>query len=80
MVKSLLFSLLLCSAISFAQEVKIIPQPVEVTKNVGSFVISPKTSLVVSSKIDEASASFLNLYLSDYYGFKLPIVKKATKD
>lgn len=80
MVKSLLFSLLLCSAISFAQEVKIIPQPVEVTTNAGSFVISPKTSLVVSSKIDEASASFLNLYLSNYYGFKLPIVKKATKD
>lgn len=80
MVKSFLFSLLLCSVISFAQEVKIIPQPVEVTTNVGSFVISPKTSLVVSSKIDEASASFLNLYLSNYYGFKLPIVKKATKD
>ena len=80
MVKSFLFSLLLCSVISFAQEVKIIPQPVEVTTNAGSFIISPKTSLVVSSKIDEASASFLNLYLSNYYGFKLPIVKKATKD
>jgi len=80
MVKSFLLSLLLCSVISFAQEVKIIPQPVEFTTNAGSFIISPKTSLVVSSKIDEASASFLNLYLSNYYGFKLPIVKKATKD
>ena len=80
MVKSFLFSLLLWTAISFAQEVKIIPQPVEVTTNAGSFVISPKTSLVVSNKLDEASAAFLNNYLSDYYGFKLPVVKKATKD
>lgn len=80
MIRLFLFSLLLCSTISFAQEVKIIPQPVEVTTNIGSFVITPKTSLVVTSKIDAASASFLNLYLSDYYGFKLPIVKKATKD
>ena len=80
MFKSFIFSLLLCSLLSFAQEVKIIPQPVEVTTNSGSFVISPKTSLVVSNKIDEASAAFLNNYLSDYYGFMLPVVKKATKD
>ena len=80
MVKSFLFSLLLFSALTFAQEVKIIPQPVELTTNVGSFVITPKTSLVVTSKIDDATASFLNMYLFDYYGFKLPIVKKATKD
>jgi hexosaminidase len=80
MVRSFLFSLLLCSTISFAQEVRIIPQPVHVTTNAGSFVISPKTSLVVSNKIDDASASFLNEYLLNYYGFKLPIVKKASKD
>jgi len=80
MVRSFLFSLLLCSAISFAQEVKIIPQPVQVTTKSGSFVISPKTSLVVSNKIDDASASFLNEYLLNYYGFKLPIVNKASSD
>ena len=74
MVKSFLFSLLLWTAISFAQEVKIIPQPVEVTTNAGSFVISPKTSLVVSNKLDEASAAFLNNYLSDYSGFKLHVL------
>ena len=77
MVKSFLFSLLLWTAISFAQEVKIIPQPVVVTTNAGSFVISPKTSLVVSNKLDEASAAFLNNYLSDYYGFKISVVKNA---
>ena len=80
MVRSFLFSLLLCSAISFAQEVKIIPQPVHVTTKSGSFVISPKTSLVVLNKTDDATASFLNEYLLNYYGFKLPIVKKASKD
>ncbi|NGY35898.1 beta-N-acetylhexosaminidase [Flavobacterium sp. XN-5] len=80
MVRSFLFSLLLCSAISFAQEVKIIPQPVQVTTKSGSFVISPKSSLVVSNKIDDVSASFLNEYLLNYYGFKLPIVKKASND
>jgi len=60
--------------------VKIIPQPVQVTTKSGSFVISPKTSLVVSNKIDDASASFLNEYLLNYYGFKLPIVNKASSD
>lgn len=80
MVRSFLFSLLLCSVISFAQEVKIIPQPIQVITNVGSFLITPTTSLVVTNKIDDASASFLNIYLSDYYGFKLPIVKNAAKD
>lgn len=80
MIRSILFSLLLCSVVSFGQEVNIIPQPVEVTTNVGSFVINPKTSLVVSNKMDAAAAAFLNEYLSDYYGFKLAVVKKATKN
>lgn len=80
MIRSILFSLLLCSVVSFGQEVNIIPQPVEVTTNAGSFVVNPKTSLVVSNKMDAAAAAFLNEYLSDYYGFKLAVVKKATKN
>ena len=80
MVKSFLFSLLLCSALSFAQEVNIIPQPVKVVKNAGNFVINAQTSLVVTNKEDNATATFLNSYLSDYYGFKLPVVKKASKN
>jgi hexosaminidase len=80
MVKSFLFSVLLCSALSFAQEVKIIPQPVKVIKNVGNFVISSQTSLLVTNKEDNATAAFLNGYLSDYYGFVLPVVKKASKN
>lgn len=80
MVKSFLFSLLLCCTLSFAQEVNIIPQPVKVVKNAGSFVINAQISLVAANKEDNASAAFLNAYLSDYYGFVLPVVKKATKN
>jgi len=80
MVKSFLFSLLLCSTLSFAQEVNIIPQPVKVVKNAGNFVINAQTSLVVTNKEDNATAAFLNSYLSDYYGFKLAIAKKASKN
>jgi hexosaminidase len=80
MVKSFFFSLLLCSTLSFAQEVNIIPQPVKVVKNAGNFVITSQTSLVVTNKEDNATAAFLNGYLSNYYGFVLPIVKKANKN
>jgi hexosaminidase len=77
MVRSFLFSLLLCSVLSSAQEVNIIPQPVQVVRNTGNFVINPKTSLVVTNKEDNATAAFLNKYLLDYYGFKLPVVQKG---
>jgi hexosaminidase len=80
MIKSFFFSLLLCSAFSFAQEVKIIPQPAELITNTGSFVISPKTSLVVANKGDKASAAFFNKYLLEYYGFELAVVQKASKN
>lgn len=80
MVRSFIFTFLLCSVLSFAQEVKIIPQPVQVTTNKGIFVISPKTSLVVTHKQDDASAAFFNDYLSEYYGFKLAVVKTAKKN
>jgi hexosaminidase len=80
MVRSFIFSLLLCSTLSFAQEVNIIPQPVQVIRNTGSFVINAQTSLVVINKEDNATAAFLNEYLSDYYGFKLAIVKKANEN
>src|SRR6187402_528261 len=80
MVKSFCFSLLLCATLSFAQEVNIIPQPVKVVRNTGNFVITSQTSLVVTNKEDNATAAFLNRYLSNYYGFVLPIGKKANKN
>lgn len=80
MVKSLFFSLLLCTTLSFAQEVNIIPQPVKVVRNPRNFVITSQTSLVVTNKEDDATAAFLNGYLSQYYGFVLPIAKNASKN
>jgi hexosaminidase len=80
MLRSFLFTFLLCGALSFAQEIKIIPQPVQLIKNTGSFVVNPQTKLVVANKENEATATFLNKYLVDYYGFKLQIVKKADKN
>jgi hexosaminidase len=80
MVKSFFFSLLLCSTLSFAQEVNIIPQPVKVVKNAGNFVINSQTSLVVANTEDNATAAFLNKYLLDYYGLTLPISKKVSKN
>jgi hexosaminidase len=80
MVRSFLLTLLLCGVFSFAQEVKIIPQPVQVIINKGNFIISPNTSLVVANKQDGTTAAFFNEYLSDYYGFKLPIVKVSKKN
>ncbi|MBX9806411.1 MAG: beta-N-acetylhexosaminidase, partial [Flavobacteriaceae bacterium] len=80
MIRSFFFSLLLCSALSFAQEVNIIPQPVEVIKHAGNFIINPQTSLVVANKEDIATAAFLNKYLADYYGFELAIVQKGSNN
>src|SRR6478609_2444253 len=80
MVRSFIVLLLLCNALSFAQEVNIIPQPVQVTKSAGSFIINTKTSLVVTNDEDKKTVTFLNKYLKDYYGFELPIVKKADKN
>lgn len=79
-MKSFFFSLLLCTTLSFAQEVNIIPQPVKVVKNAGNFVVNAQTSLVVTNKEDDAAAAFLNGYLSDYYGFTLPVTQKASKN
>lgn len=80
MVRSLVVLLLLCNALSFAQEVNIIPQPIQVTKSDGSFTINAKTSLVVTNDEDKNTVVFLNKYLKDYYGFELPIVKKADRN
>ncbi|HEU4791096.1 MAG TPA: beta-N-acetylhexosaminidase [Flavobacterium sp.] len=80
MVKSFIALLLLCNAVSFAQEVSIIPQPVEVIKSAGSFIINTKTSLVVTNDENKKTVAFLNKYLKDYYGFELPVVKKADEN
>ncbi len=61
---------LYCSAV-FAQQINIIPQPLSVTEKTGNFTINSSTKLVVKDKKDNATASFLNTYLLEHYGFKL---------
>lgn len=73
-------TIILFSAYSFAQQVSIIPQPVQVITTAGSFIITFATTLVVTNKTDNATAAFFNNYLLEHYGFKLIILKNATKN
>jgi hexosaminidase len=63
---------------SFAQ-VNIIPEPadVQMPATSGTLVITSKTPIILEASGLENSANFLNDYLQQVYGFKLPIKKKA---
>ena len=65
------FAFVLCCTAVFAQQINIIPQPLTVTAKTGNFTITSSTRLVVKDKKDNATASFLNTYLLEHYGFKL---------
>src|SRR5437868_5073364 len=60
----------------WSQQVNIIPQPASVDLKSGTFSISPNTYLLALGSKMENTASFLNAYLKEYYGFQL---KKETK-
>ena len=46
--------------------------------NGGQFVITAKTPIILEGSGLENSANFLNEYLQQLYGFKLPVKKKAS--
>src|SRR4051812_36861203 len=73
----LLLVLITLSAALNAQQISIIPKPVDVIMpdKAGKFVITAKTPLVLQGSGMENSADFLNNYLQKYYGFKLKVVK-----
>src|SRR4051812_31376039 len=54
-----------------AQQVNIIPRPQKVTVGKGSFTINASTVIVSEGSGLETSVSFLNDYLSKYYGLRL---------
>jgi hexosaminidase len=60
-----------------AQNLSIIPQPVESSVQKGKFILSPATVIVMSDENQKASADFLNSYLKTYYGFSLKTAKQA---
>jgi hexosaminidase len=61
-------------------QVNIIPQPAELKlqESAGSFVITSKTPIILEGSGLENTARFLNDYLKQFYGFTLPVKKKAT--
>lgn len=69
--------LLLISATAIAQDISIIPAPVEVKKGTGIFFITPATVIVVKNEVDKDAADFLSNYLSQFYGYKLKTATSA---
>ena len=78
-MKKVWFFASLFLTISTYAQVTIIPQPAELKmpEVAGSFVITPKTPIILEGSGLENSARFLNDYLKQLYGFTLPITKKA---
>ncbi|MBI1780433.1 MAG: hypothetical protein HYR66_03580, partial [Sphingobacteriales bacterium] len=73
-----IFSLLLIlSLYTNAQELSIIPKPVESSVQKGKFTINAATVIVVTDEGLKPSVDFLNSYLKTYYGFSLKTAKQA---
>jgi hexosaminidase len=68
------------SQINNRQIVSIIPQPVSLKVNIGSFRLDKTTILVVKDPGDKPSADFFNDYLQDIYGVRLNISNSAKKN
>lgn len=73
----LFFVFLLNNAL--AQQVSIIPKPVSLQINKGSFKLDQNTVLHVPQLSDLKSADFLNIYLKQFYGFSLKISRSDIK-
>lgn len=71
---------LIVSVVINAQEVNIIPQPVEMKLKSGAFIINDKTSIIASSDSDLGIAIIFNQYLKLNYGFSLSVIKTISKD
>lgn len=55
--------------------VSIIPEPVSLIQQAGSFTITPSTTLYLAGKDLERSSTYFNEYLEKYYGFHLHVKK-----
>lgn len=81
-MKNILFAILVFfTATVFAQqkEVFIVPQPVSMTVNEGTFILTDKT-ILVADKSAKHEADMLNFYLKKLYGFTLPVKATAGKE
>ena len=59
-----------------AKVLPLIPLPVQVLENKGSFKLSPYTFILVSDPAFYHEADYLNTYLKSTYGFKLVVVSE----
>ena len=58
----------------------IIPQPVSMKTDAGTFSITKKTTLIAKDAEDKKTAVLFNDYLRQVYGFKLGVNKPASKN
>lgn len=73
-------AMLIYAPSSYAQQntspvVSIIPEPVSLQQQEGSFTINPSTTIYLAGKDLERSATYFNEYLQKYYGFHLKVRK-----
>ncbi|RTL61007.1 MAG: beta-N-acetylhexosaminidase [Sphingobacteriales bacterium] len=76
-MKTFFCLLVLVACCSNAQQLSIIPKPVESTVQKGRFNINAATVIVLTNDGLQPSADFLNNYLKTYYGFSLKTAKQA---
>ncbi len=79
-MKNLFLLILFIPYISIAQEINIIPQPVQTKVTPGNLTITPSTVLVVTDEGDQWAADFFASYLRRYYSLDLKTVKSATSN
>lgn len=60
-----------------AQQINLVPQPVSLKQTEGSFRLSAATAVTSENRDLQRSIDFFNAYLNEYYGFKVPSVKKS---
>jgi hexosaminidase len=62
------------------QEINIIPQPVSLEPQKGSFTLTKTTAIILQDEGDRNSANFLNSYLKKFYGFQLTVKNKPARN
>jgi hexosaminidase len=77
MKQRLLAFSLLFAIVTTAQDINIIPKPFRTVKTEGNFSITPATQIILEETGLEKSAQFLNDYLQQFYGFRLPVIKNG---
>jgi hypothetical protein len=81
MKKYLLLPVLFTSLLSFSQtmnDINIVPQPVEIKKAQGEFLLNTKTCILAYEDEQTRVADELNFYLKQLYGFTLSVKNMKT--